>query len=216
MFACIKCTVCCPFLSRSTYYYGKKCQYIIFVMDAIVNKQFQLALIMASSHVARDRMFPLALHAIIAPVLPWQCESISMADWSEFRTKRNARSWQTITINALVELFASWISTFATWFTGLYPKMSNWGPKAHTPHSSPANETASSIVTFTPSWSNRSSWIWFPLIMASLKAARHGSGRMFPFGQGIFLLKQSLPMFKAMKTQALLPVLPWMSDCDSA
>ena len=77
MFACIKCTVCCPFLPRSTYYYGKKCQYIIFVMDAIVNEQFQLALIMASSHVIRDRMFPLALHAIIAPVLPWLTDQSS-------------------------------------------------------------------------------------------------------------------------------------------
>lgn len=181
----------------------------------MVNEHCQVAFIMASIHKARERIFPVLQYAIIAPLLMWQCESIIIADCSEFTIIRNARSCETITLNDLDKFWASQINKFDSWFTGLIPKMSAWGPSLCTPHSSPAMETASSTVTLIPSWSNRSSWSWFPLIIASLSDFFQDSGRMLPEGHAKLFWKNSLLIYRAMNTQALLLVLPWISDWDS-
>ena len=72
-------------------------------------------------------------------------------------------------------------------------------------------------MTFVASLSNRSSciWFWFPLIIASCRAPFQDSWRRSPVDHVKFHSKLRFPMRKAIKTQALLSVLPWISNWDA-
>lgn len=152
----------------------------------------------------------------MAPSFQWLWESIIMAELSEFTAKSMARCPVIITQHDFDMLFwASWINTLANWWTGLMSKMSICCPTLCTLHALSANETAPSTSKPTAWWSNWSSWILLPLIVASTKDLLHDLGRQSPLSQSKLPLIHIFPMIRAIKAQALLPVLPWMFDWDS-